>query len=489
MPPAPRASSCTFRTSGSTPRVHPCRSPWELSRGVHLPHVFTTSNMKTRASSNADPPSIPTDKPVVAIAGGGLIACACAYFLQKSNQVNVVLIERVGVASAASGKGGGFLARDWGDGSPTEELHRRSFQLHEELAETLQISTYRKIPTLSVSGGKKNAAVTPLVSWLDGDVARCRHMDGPEGTAQVTPRELCEKLHAAAVAAGATSIKGEVCGVAFNEDGTQATGLYYQIEGPTGGEKEKEKEEEEEEEEERGGTKEDRSTGSKISTPVLVSARDVVIAMGPWSTRASEWFGIKVPMTGIRSTSIIYPASDAVMQEPAALFCGEDANGCHLEVYPRSSGEVYLCGIGGSVYVDETGLLPGGECDRSDKITADPRRVQAAMRSFGGLSRSIGGGGGDLKEPMVTQACMRPCAPDALPILGPIDGIQNAYLATAHNCWGILWSPVTGEIISQLITEGKSDIDIRAFSPTRFMGRNGKGRGRKMRDEAVGEQW
>jgi glycine/D-amino acid oxidase-like deaminating enzyme len=105
------------------------------------------------------------------------------------------------------------------------------------------------------------------------------------------------------------------------------------------------------------------------------------------------------------------------------------------------------------VYVDEKRLLPGGDCDRSDKIVADPSRVAAAMKSFGGLSNSIGGDG---KEPNVTQACMRPCAPDAMPILGPVDGISNAYMATAHNCWGILWSPVTGEIISQLITRGRN---------------------------------
>ena len=131
----------------------------------------------------------------------------------------------------------------------------------------------------------------------------------------------------------------------------------------------------------------DETTGETHELP----AKDVVVAMGPWSTRASEWFGIKVPMTGIRSTSVVYPVSDAVMAEPAALFCAEDENGCHLEVYPRSSGEVYLCGIGGSVYVDEKRLLLGGDCDRSDKIVADPSRVASAMKSFGGLSNSIGG--------------------------------------------------------------------------------------------------
>ena len=381
-----------------------------------------------------------------------MIGASCAYFLQRAG-CEVTLIERVAVASAASGKGGGFLARDWGDGSVTQALHRRSYALHEELAEALALETYRKIPTLSVVGGDGLEAATPLVSWLDGDIAMCRMMD-ENGTAQVTPRELCEKLHAGALASGATSVKGEVVGVMFDDDGTKARGLEYVNE----------------------------ETGERHA----VEADHVVIAMGPWSTRASEWFGIKVPMTGIRSTSIMYEANEKVMNEPAALFCGEDQNGCHLEVYPRSTGEVYLCGIGGSDYVDESRLLPNGDCDRSDKITPDDKRVAAAMQSFGVMLKSIAGDG---KKPMVTQACMRPCAPDALPILGPVDGIENAYMATAHNCWGILWSPVTGEIITQLITQGKSDIDIRPFSPTRFMSRGQRGRGRKMRSEEVGEQW
>lgn len=398
----------------------------------------------------------PESKRTVAIAGGGLVACSCAYFLQRSGLVDVVLVERMPhVASAASGKAGGFLARDWGDGTSTEPLHKRSFALHEELAKTLGLETYRKIPTLSVLGGESLAPPEPIVSWLDGDIQMCRLMDGPDGTAQVTPKELCVKLHAAALELGAKSVTGEVTGVAFvDEDAKDKV---------------------------RGLIVRDENTGETT----VVAGDDVVVAMGPWSTRASEWFDIDVPMTGIRSTSVVYEANEAVMREPAALFCGEDENGCHLEVYPRSNGEVYLCGIGGSVYVDEKRLLPGGDCDRSDKIVEDPSRVAAAMRSFSGMSKSIGGGD---KQPHTTQACMRPCAPDAIPILGPVDGIEGAYMATAHNCWGILWSPVTGEIITQLITRGKSDINIAPFSPTRFM-KSRTRRGRKMRDENVGEQW
>jgi glycine/D-amino acid oxidase-like deaminating enzyme len=70
----------------------------------------------------------------VLICGGGVIGASIAYFLSRRG-VGVTVIERVGVASAASGKAGGFLALDWCDGTSLEPLTRRSFALHARLAE------------------------------------------------------------------------------------------------------------------------------------------------------------------------------------------------------------------------------------------------------------------------------------------------------------------------------------------------------------------
>ena len=64
----------------------------------------------------------------VVICGGGVIGACLAYFLSQ-RQVDTIVVERTGVACAASGKSGGFLALDWCDGSPLEELARRSFAL------------------------------------------------------------------------------------------------------------------------------------------------------------------------------------------------------------------------------------------------------------------------------------------------------------------------------------------------------------------------
>ena len=72
---------------------------------------------------------------------------------------------------------------------------------------------------------------------------------------------------------------------------------------------------------------------------LVLGCSDVLVAMGVWSTLTAPWFGLDAglwPITGIKSTHTIWSAGEAVMDEPAALFCGEEANGTHLEIYPRS---------------------------------------------------------------------------------------------------------------------------------------------------------
>jgi glycine/D-amino acid oxidase-like deaminating enzyme len=72
----------------------------------------------------------------VLICGGGVIGASIAYFLSRRG-VEVTVIERTGLACAASGKSGGFLAFDWCDGTPLGPLARRSFALHAELAQEI----------------------------------------------------------------------------------------------------------------------------------------------------------------------------------------------------------------------------------------------------------------------------------------------------------------------------------------------------------------
>ena len=72
----------------------------------------------------------------IVICGAGVIGAAIAYYLSRRG-VAATLVERNDVACAASGKSGGFIARDWCDGQPQAALARLSFDLHRELADSL----------------------------------------------------------------------------------------------------------------------------------------------------------------------------------------------------------------------------------------------------------------------------------------------------------------------------------------------------------------
>ena len=72
-----------------------------------------------------------------------------------------------------------------------------------------------------------------------------------------------------------------------------------------------------------------------------------------------------------------------------------------------------------------------------------------------------------------------------------VDALRlDARRGRARVGWGILWAPVTGLLISELIGDGKVSAipSLDPFTPGRFMRRAPK-RGRAKNEERVGEQW
>jgi glycine/D-amino acid oxidase-like deaminating enzyme len=70
---------------------------------------------------------------------------------------------------------------------------------------------------------------------------------------------------------------------------------------------------------------------------------------------------------------------------------------------------------------------------------------------------------------LARQACYRPVTEDGLPLIGCVQGVQGAYVATGHSVWGILNAPATGEAVVELVTEGATrTLDLSPFDPARL---------------------
>ena len=102
--------------------------------------------------------------------------------------------ERTDVACAASGKAGGFLALDWCGDSPLDQLARRSFALHAELAEEIDDEwSYRRADAYSgrVLRDRDPQRHTPAeLDWLSDGIAVTHRIGTPETTATVHPRKF-----------------------------------------------------------------------------------------------------------------------------------------------------------------------------------------------------------------------------------------------------------------------------------------------------------
>src|SRR4051794_14398421 len=151
----------------------------------------------------------------VVICGAGVIGASIAYFLSRRG-ADVTVVERTGVACAASGKSGGFLALDWCDGGPLEGLARRSFALHARLHEELGGGWgYRRLETYGgfAAAGPHRASARHALGWLSPGVTVTQRLGSTETTAQVHPAAFTAAMMRAAEAHGARLIHGTVTGL------------------------------------------------------------------------------------------------------------------------------------------------------------------------------------------------------------------------------------------------------------------------------------
>lgn len=243
----------------------------------------------------------------IVVVGGGIQGTSVAYHLAKNSNANIVLLESKAPASAASGKGGGFMARSWGDGSPTQGLHHLAFDMYETMAQELDCKTYRKLPVLSVSPAYDGIKIAQkdkrlkniLPSWLDGTAGRISAMGLGDDTAQITPADFVEKMldncqdQVKVVLGTCTGVDTDQ---GSGRGSRKITGVKYTPRGQDNGE------------------------------DVILPADAVVVSAGPWSYAAEDWFqgAVQLPMEGIKSTSIVWKKPEGTDVDATALFCGED---------------------------------------------------------------------------------------------------------------------------------------------------------------------
>jgi len=356
----------------------------------------------------------------VLICGGGVIGASIAYFL-SCRGVKTTVIERTGLACAASGKSGGFLALDWCDGTPLEPLARRSFALHARLAEEISGDWgYRRLTTHGGSAshqkGFRHRANDHGIDWLSAAVTVHQRLGSTNTTAQVHPGKFTQAVMEAAQARGAELRIGRVTGVVQQGNTGRVEGVLVD--------------------------------GEKIDGDA------VVIAMGPWSILAAEWLPLPA-VFGLKGHSLVFDTGARMSADALFVECREATGAVQApEVFPRTDGTTYVCAI------SSDSPLPIDPAD----VAPDPGAIERLLRMCHELSPALASA-----KVLARQACYRPIIRDGLPLIGRVADVAGAYVATGHSVWGILNAPATGEAMAELIVDGAAhSLDLSPFNPSRI---------------------
>jgi D-amino-acid dehydrogenase len=169
---------------------------------------------------------------------------------------------------------------------------------------------------------------------------------------------------------------------------------------------------------------------------------ELVIAAGAWTPALVKKLGIKLLVEAgkgysinvFRNTGIKYPA---ILAERNTAITPMDG-------FTRFGGTMEIGGINSKI---------------------NKKRVQQIAENVKAFYPNVH----IMQEEQDKAACgLRPLSPDGLPFIGRSKYFKNVTIATGHAMMGWSQGPATGKLISEIITDNKTSINLTPFSLERF---------------------
>ncbi len=168
---------------------------------------------------------------------------------------------------------------------------------------------------------------------------------------------------------------------------------------------------------------------------------EVVLAAGSWSGKLSKKLNVKLPLQPGKGYRINVHRPLGISMP--AILMERNMAVTPMKGFTRFAGTMEFSGINAVVRKERVLAIANGAKTFFPEITITDEEIADAKTG------------------------MRPVSPDGLPYIGKSGKIKNLTFATGHAMMGWSLGPATGKLVSEIISEKKTSMDISALSPDR----------------------
>lgn len=184
-----------------------------------------------------------------------------------------------------------------------------------------------------------------------------------------------------------------------------------------------------------------RLTGVRTARGSIATGH-VIIAAGAWASFCGDWLGVRIPVFPARGQILSLYA----MPQPIKRII----YGAGIYLLPRLDGTIVVGATAERVGFDKSLTTSAMAWLLSTAPVLCPALADASFdRAWTGL---------------------RPGSPDDLPIIGAAPGWENVTLSTGHYRNGIMLTPITAQLVANLVLRGQDSPLLEHVGPQRFQG-------------------
>ncbi|SIS55707.1 D-amino-acid dehydrogenase [Zobellia uliginosa] len=171
------------------------------------------------------------------------------------------------------------------------------------------------------------------------------------------------------------------------------------------------------------------------------TADEVVLAAGSWSGKIARKINLDLPLQGGKgySINVVRPTGISI---PAILMESNMAV-TPMQGFTRFAGTMEFSGLNDHIRKERAMAIAMGAHSFYPRVDINDNEMANVKTG------------------------LRPVSPDGLPYIGRSHKLKNLTFATGHAMMGWSLGPVTGKLVSEIISERNTIMDIKAFSPDR----------------------